>query len=248
LDNYPGTKARNRFQTDLKIVSELVLEDVVNAQELETTFLKECYIESGTLSEYSMISRDILQARYAALFDATAPGPTVEPAVTKKGVGRELLAQSLSRRPILLLGDVGVGKTTFLRHLMNVDAVKEFENAVALHLNLGSSAALSLDLRMFVTEEIGRQLRESYAYDVEDASIVRAMYYGDLKRFERGIYGTFRESNPQLYAEKELTLLESKLNDRAEHLKHALEHLQKMRRKQIVIFLDNSDQRDFDTQ
>ncbi len=30
ITDYPGTKARNRFQTDLKIVSELVLEDVAN--------------------------------------------------------------------------------------------------------------------------------------------------------------------------------------------------------------------------
>jgi hypothetical protein len=125
IHGYPGTKARNRFQTDLKIVSELVLEDIATARDLEPTFLKECYSESGALSEYSLISRDILQARYAALFDASTPGPSTEPAVSRRGIAPELLAKSLSRRPILLLGDVGAGKTTFLRYLLNVAAKEE---------------------------------------------------------------------------------------------------------------------------
>lgn len=248
ISDYPGTKARNRFQTDLKIVSELVLEDLTNARELEETFLRECYIDSGTLSEYSILSRDILQARYSALFDSQSPGPSTEPAVTKKGVSRDLLAQSLSRRPILLLGDVGAGKTTFLRHLMNVSAATQFDNAVALHVNLGTQAALATDLRLFILDELARQLRDLFDFDIEDSSIVRAIYYGELKRFEKGIYSALRESNPSLYAEKEIALLEARLTDKAQHVKHALEHLEKMRRKQIIIILDNADQRDFNTQ
>jgi chromosomal replication initiation ATPase DnaA len=156
ISNYPGAKARNRFQTDLKIVSELVFEDVAHARELEPEFLQECYCESGALSEFSLISRDILQARYSALFDTSVSGPSTEPAVTRKGITPELLAKSLGRPPILILGDVGVGKTTFLCHLMNVEAAEQFANAVALHLDLGHQASLATDLRVFVVEEIAR--------------------------------------------------------------------------------------------
>ncbi len=248
LPDYPGTKARNKFQTDLKIVSELVLEDVATARELEPTFLKEGYCESGALSECSLISRDILQARYTALFDTGAPGPTTTPAVNKKGISRDLFAQSLSRRPILLLGDVGVGKTTFLRYLMNVGAPEQFANAITLHLNLGTQATLAMDLRLFVITEITRQLREEYDVDIEEQNLVRGIYHGELQRFSRGIYASLRETNPELYAEKELAFLEAKLSDKAEHLKNALMHLEKARHKQIIIFLDNADQRDHDTQ
>jgi hypothetical protein len=248
ITGYPGTKARNHFQTDLKIVSELVLEDIATAPDLESTFLKECYCESGALSEYSLISRDILQARYTALFDSSSPGPSTQPAVIRTGIAPDLLAKSLSRRPILLLGDVGVGKTTFLRHLVNVAAKEQFENAITVHLNLGSQATLALDLRVFVTREITRQLREVHGVDVEDRAFVRGIYHGELLRFARGIYGGLRETDPGKFAEKELDFLEAKLSDPGDHLKHSLEHIEQGRRKQIVFFLDNSDQRDYRTQ
>jgi GTPase SAR1 family protein len=248
VPGYPGAKARNRFQTDLKIVSELVLEDVATAPDLEAEFLRECYIESGTLSEFSLLSRDLLRARYSALFGDEFAVPTTEPAVTRGGVSADLLAKSLSRRPILILGDVGVGKTTFLRHLLNVSAAEQMEKAIALHLNLGNQAALAMDLRTFVVEEMMRQLREQYDIDVEEYGLVRATYHGELQRFARGIYGRLAEADPARYQQKELEFMEAKLADRAEHLKHALEHVQKGRKQQIVILLDNADQRDYDTQ
>ena len=108
LSSYPGVKSRNPFQTDLQIMSELVLEDLSRAPELEDIFLKECYCESGALSQYALTSKEILSTRYSALFDST-PAPTAVPVRDKRSVNPELLAHSLSNRPILLIGDVGAG-------------------------------------------------------------------------------------------------------------------------------------------
>lgn len=248
IHDYPGTKGRNTFQTDLKIVSELVLEDLVNVRDLEVEFLKDCYCESGALSDFSLISRHILEARYEALFDEGSPGPTTEPASTKRGISQELLAQGLSRRPILILGDVGVGKTTFIRHLVKVAAVEVFNKAVSLHLNLGSKAALSSDLKQFVLSDIHRQLSDDHGIEIDDASLVRGVYHLDLQKFARGIYGGLRDSAPDEFAVKELQFLESKLAERSEHVRRTLLHLERGRKKQIVIFLDNADQRDYRTQ
>jgi hypothetical protein len=117
---YPGIVSRNVFQTDLQIVSETVIEDLAHSHDLETSFLQECYCQSGALSQYSLISKSILQARYAALFDSDTPGPTTVPAVNREGISPELFAESLSRRPILLIGDVGVGKTAFIDAIAKV--------------------------------------------------------------------------------------------------------------------------------
>ena len=73
------------------------------------------------MSQYSLISKNILRARYDSMFGEDSPGPSIEPAVDKSGITGDFLAQSLSLRPILIIGDVGVGKTTFIRYHYKVD-------------------------------------------------------------------------------------------------------------------------------
>lgn len=247
IPGYPGMKLRNVFQTDLQLVSELVLEDLVH-HDVETQFLQECYSQSGALSQYSLTSKAILQARYAALFDSQLPGPTTVPAVDKGGNTFALREESLSRRPILLLGDVGVGKTTFIRHLMKVDAAAIFAQAITFYIDLGSQATLTEDVRVFVLEELERQLREDHQVDIQERNFVRGIYNLELERFGKGIYADLREINPGFFREKELAFLAEKLANREQHLKTALQHIAKGRKKQIILFLDNADQRDDETQ
>lgn len=245
---YPGIKDRNIFQTDLQILSDLVLEDLTHSPELEATFLKESYCQSGALSQHALISKTILSARYQALFDSESPGPATVPATTKDGLSPELLAESLSRRPIILIGDVGVGKTTFIRHLIKVEAAPEFKGAIAIYIDLGSKAALSTDLRAFVLGEVAQQLREAHGVDIDERNFVHGVYDSELHRFRKGIYKDYIETNPALFREKEISFLEEKLKNREQHLRESFVHITKARKKQVVIFLDNADQRNDDIQ
>lgn len=248
LPFYPGVKGRNPFQTDLQTLSELVIEDLVRSSDLRRHFLQETYCESGALSQYALVSRTILQTRYSALFAPEAEGPTVVPAVEREGISAELLAESLSRRPIILIGDVGVGKTTFIRHLMYVDAAPLFENAITLYIDLGSQATLTTDLRKFLIREINRQLREDHGIDILERNFVRYVYRSEIERFSRSIWADLKDTNPDLYKQKEIEVLAEKLSNEEEHLKTMLQHVAKARKKQIVLFIDNADQRDEDTQ
>lgn len=67
-------------------------------------------------------------------------------------------------------------------------------------------------------------------------------------RFKRGIYGSLEQQNPALYTQKFLEFLESKTLHRDRHLKESILHIAMGRRKQVVIVLDNADQRDYDIQ
>ncbi|MFA5865335.1 MAG: hypothetical protein WC975_11690 [Phycisphaerae bacterium] len=244
IPNYPGIKNRNISQTDLQIVSELVIEDITNVQEIESTFLDECYCQSGALSQHSLISKSILESRYASLFDSVSPGPSTVPAVMKGEVSPEMLSEAVSRRPILLIGDVGVGKTTFIRNLIKVSAKEIFDKSITLYIDLGSQATFSNDLKSFVPEEICRQLRDNYNIDIDEYNLIRGIYNVDIERFSKGLYHNLKESNLSLYQQKEVDFLEEKVGNREQHLKRALEHIVKGRKTQVIIFLDNSDQRD----
>ena len=245
---YPGIKDRNPFQTDLLIVSELVLEDLTGGNELEDEFLKECYCKSGALSQFSLISKEILSTRYSSLFGGEQSKPTLVPAATKKGLSPDLVADSLSRRPILLIGDVGVGKTTFIKHLVKVDATDVFANSLTIYLDLGSQGALTTDLKAFVLEEFTQQLRNVYGVDIEERNFVRAVYNLELERFRSGIYSDLKESDPIAFSCKEIEFLEKKLIKSDLHLRESINHVAKGRRKQVVVFIDNADQREYEIQ
>jgi hypothetical protein len=242
ITDYPGVKARNVLQTDLQILSELVLEDIARSPQLEATFLTETYCQSGALSQHALTSKKMLKARYDAIFDDASPGPTLVPTPDHKA-GSHLLAESLSRRPVMLIGDVGVGKTTFIRRLLAVDAKEEISDAVALYIDFGSKATLNTEVGRWVVQQIKEQLKSSCSVDIEERNFVHGVYRGDVLDFRNGIYGDLREANPDLYRTKEVEFLAEKLKRQDEHVKRSLEHLSAGRRKQIVIFLDNADQR-----
>ncbi len=240
---YPGVKNRNIIQTDLQILADLVFEDIISSQELEDDFLRDCYCQSGALSQYALVSKSLLANRYAALFQDSPSAPALRSASTKKGISEELLAESFAKRPILLIGDVGVGKSIFFRHFIKIDAKEVFDDALVIYVDFGTQAAFSGEIHDYVTDDIARQLRVTHATDIYDRSFVRAVYHGELERFQKGIYGSLRDTDPTKYTIKEIEFLEERLRNREQFLKDALNHIARGRRKQIVVFLDNADQR-----
>ena len=251
LFRYPGTKNRNQLQTELQILGELFLVDVLEGGALEQRFLEEAYCVSGALSQYALVSREILQTRYDAFF-AELGEVAEQPVATKKGVVPELtadiLAASISKRPIILLGDVGVGKTTFVRHLIYVDARELFDRAVTFYVDFGRQPALVTEIERFVRDAFVRQLRENYDIDIYERNLVRAVYNGELNRFSRGIYADLVDTDPGEYKRRELEMLAGLIENTEGHLRACLEHISSAQRRQIVIFLDNVDQRPFQFQ
>ncbi|MGD9633396.1 MAG: hypothetical protein AB7I57_01440 [Pirellulales bacterium] len=244
ITDYPGTKGRNVFQAELKSITELVVEDVPESTNLSQEFLRKCYCHSGALSQHSLASKAILRARYAAMFDQSSPDrPSLTPATTQKGVSAELYAESMSRRPILLLGNVGVGKSIFIRYLIEVDAVDQFRKAICLRIDLGFGATLTSDLKEFVVNQITDQLATKYSTRTDYAEFVRKVYAAELRDYRKTIHGEIADSNPTEYANKERQLLEVKVANTSEHSRRSLEYLSKEQKKQIVIFIDNADQR-----
>lgn len=250
LADYPGFKNRNDIQTGLKILGDLILQDTSSGPEVEEEFLRQCYSSSGALSKYALVGREILRARYSAIFEAEAQAKAA-PARTTEGVSAELtadvLSAGLSRRPLILLGDVGVGKSMFIRHFMRIDAKDLMEKSIVLKLDFGGEPALSTDLKDYVTERFVEQLLAS-GLDIEDRKFVQKVYSHDLTRFERGIYAELKKRDPDAYLSKELAMLEKKLSSRDRHLQASLKYASRNMHRQIVVFLDNIDQREFEFQ
>ena len=246
IPNYPRYQIRNDLQTDLQVYGELIIEDVGNLPENKDRFLSECYASSGALSQYALISKSILQSKYSPEFEESLAGPSLLAATTKRGEPRitsEMLAQSATKRPVLLIGEVGVGKTMFVRHFIAVEAAKLLQEAIIIYIDLGVQPTLESDLDGFLEIEISRQLHDNHEIDISDRSFVHAVYNVELSSFEKGIYGRLKETDPAEYEKRRISFLEERINPKHEHLRQCLEHIAKGRKQRIVIFLDNVDQR-----
>jgi hypothetical protein len=244
--NYPGYKNRNPIATELQILGGLFLEDLARHPEFEEDFLRSTYCSSGAISQYALVSKQLLRARYAAAFEK-AGRVSASAARNKKGISPELRADvttaALSKRPILLVGDVGVGKTMFIRHLLKVEASDDLKRAIVLYIDFGSKPALTDDLRPYVVAEISRQLLEDHNIDIYDRNFVRGVYHGDLRRFEESIWGELKDTDEPAFRTKEIEHLENLMNNQEEHLRACLVHAAKGEKRQVVVFFDNVDQR-----
>ena len=200
LPSYPKYRYPSELQSTLRNLGQLLIVDLVDRQDTERQFYRECYCESGALSQHALVSKRMLAARYASLFDRNEQSPTMTPVQSGRGKPAftpDLINESLSQRPTVLIGDVGVGKTSFLKHLMYVSAFEEFQNALYIYIDLGSHGALSENLNEFVLTEIEEQLYVMYKVDVHESTFVRGVYNLDISRFRRGIYSSLRERSPR---------------------------------------------------
>ena len=248
LANYPGYQRRNDLQVNLQILADVLIQDYGRQPVQERDFLEKCYAESGALSQYALVSRKILETRYAQLTQSDFSGPAMVPATSRSGVNPYLFGDAAASRPILLIGDVGVGKTTFIRNWINVVARDLAEKSIILYMDLGVKPTLSMELDQFVADEITRQLRDGHSVDIEEDSFLRAVYHSDLQNFERGRWGSIREHDETTFLLKRAEFLDSKVDDTHDHLRKCLEHIVRGRRQQIIVFFDNLDQRDADFQ
>ncbi|HEX5310029.1 MAG TPA: hypothetical protein VFW38_13235 [Solirubrobacteraceae bacterium] len=145
IPNYPGYWIRNKISTELQTLGDLILQDLVTAPELEPVFLDRCYLASSALSEYALVSKEILEARYSALESMESEIATSsvrdEDNKLSEDLKVDVTAASLASRPLILLGNVGVGKSIFIRHFIRIDAKDVMERSVVLHINFGGEPA-----------------------------------------------------------------------------------------------------------
>lgn len=242
IQGYPGYRSLTADEAVLRILGNLFIQDLENEPALTDSFLRDCYVSSGALSQYALVSKEILRARYNAI-QASAK-VSVEPVRTQQGdseaLTADILSAAMSRRPLILIGDVGVGKSMFLRHLVNVEAADILDNVLVAYIDFGKEPALPADLANYVARRLTTQLSEKYNIKIDDAAFVRAVYNREINEFKSSIYAT---GDPAEDRKAEVAMLIEHMRDRSEHIRRSMEHVRGTTRRTFLLILDNVDQR-----
>ncbi len=244
---------RNDFQENLRSLSSLLLEEIEDNPNIRSSFYKECYVPIEANNRHLLLSKSIIASRYKRVGeDGIAPSALETVAVVDTNgeikITDPAVNFNVGSRPIVVIGDVGVGKTSFFENLYETLEGTEKANTYFIHINLGIKANLSNDIKSYVLSEIPSVLKSKYSVDIDAAIFANAIYHGDLKAFDSSVKGALKNIDENAYQRERIAFLTEKVNRRDTHLQASLGHLAHGRSKQIVLVLDNADQRSFSVQ
>lgn len=241
---------RSNFQEDLRSLASILLEDIEDQDDVKPEFYKECYVAVEANNRSLLLSKSLIGARYSRVSDNGIQSSALDTKVVDGRVAfsDDAAATVIGSRPIVVIGDVGVGKTSFFENLFQQLAEEDERESYLIHVNLGIRASLTDNLKGYVLNAITQSLKSQYDVDIESAEFSRATYHRDLVAFDSGVEGALKTVDPQEYEKAKIRFLAEKLLVRDQHLHAALGHLARGRNKQIILVIDNADQRDFDTQ
>ncbi|WP_394653071.1 AAA family ATPase [uncultured Sphingomonas sp.] len=236
---------RDNLQDELRQIGSLLLEEIEDNPALRSEFFKECYVPIEANNRHLLLSKQIISERYSRV-SGDSSTPSALDAASRTGKLGDNFLRNAGSRPMVVIGDVGVGKSSFFENLyLNLN--KEKDN-IFININLGDKANLAEDLRRFISDAIPASLYSNYSIDIFSADFIKAIYDDELKRFDKGIFGELKNTDPGLYESERRKFLAAKLERSDAHLLASLAHISRGQNRRVILVIDNADQRTFETQ
>ncbi len=241
---------RSSFQENLRVLGTVLLDNVDNAPEVKSDFYRECYVPLEANNRHLLLSKNIIRSRYRRVSENGIAPARAAASVSngKVKVGEAAYASPQGAKPVVVIGDVGVGKTSFFENLYETLTKDQRAVSYYVHINLGENATLSRDVKTFILAEIPRIFKEKYGFNISANATAEDIYKNALAEFDESPEGQLREFSEERYRLARVEFLVDKLKRSDEHLKAALDYLVRVKGRQVIVVIDNADQRDFATQ
>jgi len=236
IPGYPQPASRNIFQNELSYILEYVWQ-VLSQEEGTITFLENCYVEPMSHADIIALVRELLQKR------RNEDEILVKYEVLSIGRLPYELAHLPSERPFAILGEIGRGKTSFLKFLKYIAAKELLKSYIQLDLNFNERPDTPEEIPKFIYAEIERQLRDNYQVDVNENLFVRGVLHGELQALKKTPDASVYIEDKSRYREFELSKIKELMSDRHVYMTKVFHHLKKGRNCSIALFFDNLDRR-----
>ena len=244
---------RSELQEHLRDISTLLLDGLEADPQFKTEFFSQCYVRTDANSRHLMLSKRIIDARYKRVSDNGVVPIALDAVAALDGQGSFQLKEAaavtfFSSKPLVVVGDVGVGKTTFFENIFKGLDDSEKAETYFIHINLGEKASLASDIKAYVMDAIAKVLRDVYHVDNNSVDFVNSIYYTELQAFDRQPNGKLKGLDDVAYIKARVQFLNDLMARRDSHLHATLGHLAKGRKKKVLLIIDNADQRSYQTQ
>ncbi len=236
IPNYPAPADRNIIVNELSYVIALVWDEML-LDENDESFLRNCYVRPQASEDTLAVARELLAQRLDS--DEMAASEVYD-----SNSVSELFGNCAHERPIVVLGDVGHGKSVFLKYLRLVKAKEELKRYLQIDIDFLDRPDTKAEVSEYIYREINRQLLERYNVDITEDGLVRGALDSEIQRLKRTPKGKLLETNPEAYKSYELEQIDNLQRDHHEYLTRVINHLKVGRSCSLALFLDNLDRRD----
>lgn len=242
IPNYPVQREdadiRNQHATGL----QYLWDEITNSEGTET-FFEKCYVPPAGHEKNRSLAIELLSDRAADDAATYERSDAADLAVDVDGFLKEV---ARPERPVVLLGRIGHGKSTFIKFLKTIAAPAQLSNYIQIDVDFLDLPRTKEEVARYVYRNVEQQLRDRYNIDIADDAIVRAALNIQLKGFRKTPRAKMYldDGDSERFNEAELSFIESWLADSHTYLQAVFQHLRAGRKKSIAVFLDNLDKRD----
>jgi hypothetical protein len=249
-DAFPYRRELSLEEEEYSNILDQMLQHYVIELQDETDF-EECYLPAKGNRATSSTLDALISGRIEAL-KATSEQATLD-------FGAEMLAKPTfsnvaSGRTVVLHGDVGAGKTSFLRYCeLTLRSAGKLENAVWARVDL-----LPFADRQFHPDEVNAMLnlickkiqdevslateKMSGRYDPDTWDHLRDIYNAEVRKFQKARYPGSDDSDQAFLNHAREYVWEISKKDPQDHLVRVIQWLTVNCRLPVILVLDNSDQ------
>lgn len=239
---------RNRINRQLRPIITYIFEDIAAQDDPE--LLKSCYVHTQSLrivaKDLNIVITDAIPKQL--IDEGTQPIMETEDDVGAFGRMFEDAIRNKRGELYLLLGGIGAGKTTFLKRYEKLLAKKLLEQKTyTFHLDFIAPPE-SIAMETFVWNEVLETLRHKYPADeIEKRRYLKSIFKDKLHNIERtALRGKHKHTEEyELAIGPHLLKWQENLSD---YVPKLLRFASILKKKSVVLFIDNVDQLDPDYQ
>lgn len=221
-------------------------------EEDRNTIVENAYIPSAKREQHmEPMYKEIRKFELPSKKNST-PLATSEPIELAKKISQRLYDKADAYSLMLLIGNVGSGKTTFVRYFKKMFLERNYPDLAKrcdwVFLNMNNAPVTKDEIYTWLRTSIIEAIKDNHQdIDFSDLETIKRLFRRDLERFESGI-GKLIKENQQAYNQEIYKLLSSRLEDVSLYL-DALLYLFKNDYGMLpIIVLDNCDKRSKDEQ
>lgn len=182
----------------------------------------------------------------------STPLATSEPTELIEKISQRIDHKSEAYSLLLLVGNVGSGKTTFVRYFKKVFLDQQHPNLAKqcdwVFLDMNSAPLSSDEIYGWLRNEVIAQLKKNHNdMDFSSLEVIKKIFRKEIHSFQSGI-GQLLVDNSASYNKELYDLLKAKTDDNALYLESLLYFLKENFGSLPIIVLDNCDKRNKDEQ